>query len=123
MDGGDIKVFNLFTSQEELSFTAHDSYVSNLECSNSERLMLSSASWRGPVSSLWALKNDSITLEYNYPILSLNIIVSKYLIFIRFSMNLEEYCTFSNYDQNKMLGTRNETATVIIDSFFLILFI
>ncbi|XP_025420180.1 protein mahjong isoform X4 [Sipha flava] len=91
-DGGEIKVFNLFTSQEELTFSAHDAYVSHIECSNDERLMVSSASWRGSLSSLWSINNDTINL--------------------RFSLDLEEYCTFSKYDQSKLLGTKNETATI-----------
>lgn len=60
---GEIKVFNLFSSQEELSLTAHDSYIVNLECSNNERLLLSSASWRVPLTSVWSISENSIDLK------------------------------------------------------------
>lgn len=60
---GEIKVFNTFTSQEELTFGAHDSYIVNLECSNDEKLLISSASWRGPLTSIWAISDESITLK------------------------------------------------------------
>ncbi|XP_008184180.1 DDB1- and CUL4-associated factor 1 isoform X1 [Acyrthosiphon pisum] len=89
---GEIKVFNLFTSQEELSFSAHDSYIIDLQCSNDERLLLSSASWRAPLTSIWSITEDAINIKY--------------------SLDHEEYCTFSNYDQNKILGTKAEIATI-----------
>ncbi|VVC46311.1 Hypothetical protein CINCED_3A010795 [Cinara cedri] len=89
---GEVKVFNLFTSQEELSFTAHDSYIVNLECSNNQKLLLSSASWRTPLTSLWSINEDSIVLQY--------------------SLDLEEYCTFSNHYQNKLIGTKAEVASI-----------
>ncbi|XP_050525532.1 protein mahjong isoform X2 [Daktulosphaira vitifoliae] len=89
---GEIKVYNLFTGQEELTFTAHDSYIVNLERSNDERLLLSSASWRPPLTTLWSIDNQSITLKY--------------------SLDDEEYCTFSNYYQNKILGTKGEIASI-----------
>lgn len=58
---GEIKVFNLFTSQEELSFAAHESFVANLECSNNEKLLISSTSWRTPLTTLWGITNETIT--------------------------------------------------------------
>lgn len=60
---GEIKIFNLFSSQEETSFTAHDSYIVHLECSNNERLLLSSASWRMPLTSVWSINENSIDLK------------------------------------------------------------
>ncbi|XP_050427113.1 protein mahjong isoform X2 [Adelges cooleyi] len=89
---GEVKVYNLLTGQEELTFTAHDSYIVNLERSNNERLLLSSATWRAPLTSLWSINDQSITLKY--------------------SLDDEEYCTFSNYCQNKILGTKAEIATI-----------
>ncbi|CAH1724928.1 DDB1- and CUL4-associated factor 1 isoform X2 [Aphis gossypii] len=89
---GEIKVFNLFTSQEELSFSAHDSYIIDLQCSQDERLLISSASWRAPLTSIWSITEDAINLKY--------------------SLDHEEYCTFSNYDQTKLLGTKAEIATI-----------
>lgn len=54
-------MFNLFTSQEELSFSAHDSYIIDLQCSNDERILISSASWRAPLTSIWSITENQIT--------------------------------------------------------------
>lgn len=57
---GEIKVYNAFTSDEILTISAHDSYIVHLERSNDKRLLLSSSTWRAPLSKVW-----SITEEYN----------------------------------------------------------
>jgi len=41
--------------------------------------------------------------------------ILKFYFLSRYSLDNEEYCTFSNYDQNKILGTRAKIATVIIE--------
>lgn len=43
--------------------TAHDSYITNLECSNDGRLLISSSSWRSPLTSLWNINDESIYLK------------------------------------------------------------
>ncbi|XP_029345725.1 DDB1- and CUL4-associated factor 1-like [Acyrthosiphon pisum] len=89
---GKIRVFNLFTSQEELSFLAHEYDIKYLQCSNDERILLSSATWGRSLTSVWSITENTINTKY--------------------SLDNEKYCTFSNYDQNKILGTREKIATI-----------
>lgn len=41
----------------------------------------------------------------------------------RYSLDHEEFCTFSNYDQTKLLGTKAEIATVITEFQLIIIII
>ena len=54
--------------------------------------MLTSCAWRPPLSALWSIQNRQFSLKY--------------------SLNDEEYCEFSNLHQDKILGTKGEQATI-----------
>lgn len=89
---GEVKIFNLSDSNEEFSYSCHESFVNSIKCSKDGRLLLTSCAWRSPMSALWNIENN------------------------RFSQKLqwdeEEYMEFPNIKQDKVLATTGEVATI-----------
>lgn len=46
-----------------MTIPAHDSYIVNMECSNDGRIMLSSASWRSPLTKVWSINERSLEIK------------------------------------------------------------
>ncbi|GBP38185.1 Protein mahjong [Eumeta japonica] len=88
---GDIRVFNLFSGAEENSYQVHESYIHHIQASRDGLLLLASATttWR-PLSALWNLK------EFHQ----------------LFQLDNEEYVEFSKMTDDRIIGTRGETATI-----------
>ncbi|XP_045489571.1 protein mahjong isoform X2 [Pieris rapae] len=89
---GDIRVFNLFSGIEEHSYRVHDSYIIyHIQSSRDGLLLLasSSTSWRTH-SALWNMK------EFEHC----------------FSLDNEEYVEFSKMTDDRIIGTKGETATI-----------
>uniref|UniRef100_A0A1A7X3W6 Vpr (HIV-1) binding protein n=1 Tax=Iconisemion striatum TaxID=60296 RepID=A0A1A7X3W6_9TELE len=54
---GQLKLYNVFTGQEEASYSCHTSAITHLEPSRDGSLLLTSASWSYPLSALWGMKS------------------------------------------------------------------
>lgn len=46
-----------------MTIHAHDSYIVNMECSNNGRILLSSASWRSPLTKVWSINEQSFEMK------------------------------------------------------------
>ncbi|XP_038221450.1 protein mahjong [Zerene cesonia] len=88
---GDIRVFNLFSGVEENSYQVHESYIYHMQASRDGLLLLASSSttWR-TLSALWNMK------EFEQ----------------LFQLDNEEYVEFSKVSDDRIIGTKGETATV-----------
>lgn len=88
---GYVKVFNLFSGQEESSHLFQESYIYHMQASRDGTLLLTStsATWR-PLSALWGLKEFEMRCQFDD----------------------EEYVEFSRLSEERVLGTKGETATV-----------
>ncbi|CAK1597868.1 unnamed protein product [Parnassius mnemosyne] len=89
---GDIRIFNLFSGAEENSYQVHESYIYHMQASRDGLLLLASATttWR-PLSALWNMK------EFEQ---------------LSFQLDNEEYVEFSKMSDERIIGTKGETATV-----------
>ncbi|XP_063836773.1 protein mahjong [Ostrinia nubilalis] len=91
---GDIRIFNLFSGVEESSYQVHDTlhaYICHMQASRDGLLLLASTptTWR-PLSALWNMK------EFEQ----------------LFQLDNEEYVEFSKMSDERIIGTRGETATI-----------
>ncbi|CAH0730545.1 unnamed protein product, partial [Brenthis ino] len=88
---GDIRIFNLFTGIEESSYQVHESYIYHMQASRDGLLLLASSttSWR-TTSALWNMK------EFEQ----------------LFQLDNEEYVEFSKMSDERIIGTKGETASV-----------
>ncbi|KAF9793684.1 hypothetical protein SFRURICE_002343 [Spodoptera frugiperda] len=88
---GDIRVFNLFSGIEENSYQVHESYIYHMQASRDGLLLLASATtpWR-PLSALWNMKEFELL----------------------FQLDNEEYVEFSKMSDERIIGTKGETATI-----------
>ncbi|XP_065091771.1 protein mahjong isoform X3 [Ochlerotatus camptorhynchus] len=89
---GEVKIFNLSDSNEEFSYSCHESYVNSIICSKDGQLLLTSCAWRSPMSALWNIENSRFTQKLTW--------------------EEEEYVEFPNLKQDKVLATTGETATI-----------
>lgn len=88
---GEVKMFNLHSGAEEATFQCHESYISNLQASNDGSLLLTSSTWRRPLSALWGIDN---------------------FFKLMFAMDEDEYVEFSKLNQDRIIGTKGEVATI-----------
>ncbi|XP_072941245.1 protein mahjong [Epargyreus clarus] len=88
---GDIRVFNLFSGTEENSYQVHESYIYHMQASRDGLLLLASSTttWR-TLSALWNMK------EFEQ----------------LFQLDSEEYVEFSKMTDERIIGTKGETATI-----------
>ncbi|XP_046975211.1 protein mahjong isoform X3 [Vanessa cardui] len=88
---GDIRIFNLFTGVEENSYQVHESYIYHMQASRDGCLLLASSttSWR-TLSALWNMK------EFEQ----------------LFQLDNEEYVEFSKMSDDRIIGTKGETASI-----------
>ncbi|XP_063371283.1 protein mahjong [Cydia amplana] len=88
---GDIRIFNLFSGAEEHTYQVHESYIYHMQASRDGLLLLASATttWR-PLSALWNMK------EFEQ----------------MFQLDNEEYVEFSKMSDDRIIGTKGETATI-----------
>lgn len=89
---GGVRVFHINDSTEDFSASCSDSYINNIKCSRNGRLVLTSSTWHTPLSVLWSVENKSFSSKLNF--------------------EDDEYVEFSNLVQDKVLGTKNEKATI-----------
>ncbi|KDR23940.1 protein mahjong [Zootermopsis nevadensis] len=88
---GEVKMFNLHTGSEEATYQCHDSYVYHLQASRDRSLLLTSSTWRRPLSALWSINK---------------------FFEMKFALEEEEYVEFSKLNQDRIIGTKGEIATI-----------
>nr|WRQ97961.1 slime protein [Eoperipatus sp.] len=89
---GEIKQYNIQTRTEEASYNCHTSALTLLEPSQDGKLMLTSASWGRSLSGLWAFQNNSLELMYSF--------------------ENDHFVEFSKLSQDRIIGTKEETAHI-----------
>lgn len=89
---GEVRVFHINDSTEDFSASCSDSYINNIKCSRNGRMVLTSSTWHTPLSVLWSVDNKQFVSKMNF--------------------DDDEYVEFSNLEQDKVLGTKGEKATV-----------
>ncbi|PNF26674.1 DDB1- and CUL4-associated factor 1 [Cryptotermes secundus] len=88
---GEVKMFNLHTGSEEATYQCHESYVYHLQASRDRSLLLTSSTWRRPLSALWSINK---------------------FFEMKFALEEEEYVEFSKLTQDHIIGTKGEIATI-----------
>ncbi|CAL8325380.1 unnamed protein product [Merluccius merluccius] len=88
---GKLKLYNVFTGQEEASYNCHTSAITNLEPSRDGSLLLTSASWSYPLSALWGMKSVFI---------------------MKHSFLGDHYVEFSKLSQDRVIGTKEHVAHI-----------
>lgn len=89
---GEVKVFNINESGEEFSHNFHESFISNIKCSRDGNLIATSCVWRNPLSALWSIENKQFVLKLSW--------------------QEEAYMEFANCSNDRILGTKDEVATI-----------
>uniref|UniRef100_UPI0037E818D7 DDB1- and CUL4-associated factor 1-like n=1 Tax=Semicossyphus pulcher TaxID=241346 RepID=UPI0037E818D7 len=88
---GHLKVFNVFSGQEEASCTCHISAITHLEPSRDGKLLLTSAPWSEPLSALWSIDG----------------VFSRKHSFVD-----DNYVEFSKLSQDRVIGTKDQVAQI-----------
>ncbi|XP_056129315.1 DDB1- and CUL4-associated factor 1-like [Lampris incognitus] len=88
---GQLKLYNVFTGQEEASYNCHSSAITHLQPSRDGSLLLTSASWSYPLSALWGMKSVFIM---NHSFLD------------------DHYVEFSKLSQDRVIGTKEHIAQI-----------
>ncbi|XP_071776891.1 DDB1- and CUL4-associated factor 1-like [Centroberyx gerrardi] len=88
---GQLKLYNVFTGQEEASYSCHSSAITHLEPSRDGSLLLTSASWSYPLSALWGMKSVFI---------------------MKHSFLGDHYVEFSKLSQDRVIGTKEHIAHI-----------
>lgn len=89
---GEVKLFNLQSGSEVSAHQCHDSYISQVQCSQTNSLLLTSSTWRRPLSACWNLQD--LTFQK------------------MFTMEEEDYVEFSKLSGDRIIGTKSVTATI-----------
>lgn len=90
--GGEVKVFNINESGEDFSNNYHESFISSIKCSRDGNLIATSCVWRNPLSALWSIENKQFQLKLSW--------------------QEEAYMEFANCSNDRILGTKEEAATI-----------
>uniref|UniRef100_A0A3P8W8V5 DDB1- and CUL4-associated factor 1 n=1 Tax=Cynoglossus semilaevis TaxID=244447 RepID=A0A3P8W8V5_CYNSE len=88
---GRLKLYNVFSGEEEASYTCHTSAITHLEPSKDGNLLLTSASWSVPLSALWSM--DGVFSMKN-------------------SFVDDHYVEFSKLSQDRVIGTKDQVAHI-----------
>ncbi|CAH2000052.1 unnamed protein product [Acanthoscelides obtectus] len=86
---GEIHLFN-HSGNEVGGFSAHENYIVHLDPNRTGDLMLTSSTWGKPISALWDMKSSNMKIPFDD----------------------EEYVEFSKVNQDRIIGTRGEIATI-----------
>lgn len=87
---GEVKIFNIHSGAEEsVSIQCHDSYIVHIEPNKTGSLIITSSTWGRPLSSLW---NNNFIIQQSF--------------------EEEEYIEFSKLTQDRIIGTKGESATI-----------
>lgn len=89
---GEAKAFNINHGTEEFSSRCHSYIIDSIQANRTGDLVLTSASWRSPLSVLWSIKDNDFVSKIQF--------------------NDEFYCEFSKLSQDKIIGTQNDVSLV-----------
>ncbi|XP_014100359.2 protein mahjong isoform X2 [Bactrocera oleae] len=89
---GEVKAFNLSTGTEVFSSVCHSYVVDSIISNRAGDLVLTSCSWRSPLSVLWSIQHNEFTTKLSF--------------------GDDYYCEFNNLTQDKVLGTQNDCAII-----------
>lgn len=92
LQSGEVKCFNINEGTDEFNYNCHESSITSVKVSRDGKLVITSSSWRSPLSALWSIDGRQFTPKHQW--------------------EDEESCEFSNLVQDKILGTRAEVATI-----------
>lgn len=87
---GEAKAFNINHGTEEFSSRCHSYIIDSIQANRTGDLVLTSASWRSPLSVLWSIKDMDFVSKIQF--------------------NDEFYCEFSKLSQDKIIGTQNDVS-------------
>ncbi|XP_011187947.1 protein mahjong isoform X2 [Zeugodacus cucurbitae] len=89
---GEVKAFNLSTGTEVFSSVCHSYVVDSIISNRVGDLVLTSCSWRSPLSVLWSIQHNEFATKLSFAD--------------------DYYCEFNNLTQDKVLGTQNDCAII-----------
>ncbi|KAI5735047.1 hypothetical protein M8J77_013441 [Diaphorina citri] len=89
---GKVYIYSCRTAEELLNYSCHESYISNMEVDNKNNLLLTSSTWRRPLSALWSVQNGVFEFKHGFAD--------------------EELVVFSHQTPLKVIGTKGETAVI-----------
>ncbi|XP_075570635.1 DDB1- and CUL4-associated factor 1 isoform X4 [Pelecanus crispus] len=89
---GQLKLYNVFSGQEEASYNCHNSAITHLEPSRDGSLLLTSATWSQPLSALWGMKSV-FDMKHSFPD--------------------DHYVEFSKHSQDRVIGTKGDIAHIL----------
>ncbi|XP_017473218.1 PREDICTED: protein mahjong isoform X1 [Rhagoletis zephyria] len=89
---GEVKAFNLSSGAEIFSSVCHSYVVDSINSNRAGDLVLTSCSWRSPLSVLWSIKHNEFASKLSFAD--------------------DYYCEFNNLTQDKVLGTQNDCAII-----------
>ncbi|KAL0977951.1 hypothetical protein UPYG_G00163700 [Umbra pygmaea] len=88
---GQLKLYNVFSGQEEASYSCHSSAITHLEPSRDGSLLLTSSSWSVPLSALWSMQS---------------------VFQMKHSFSDDHYVEFSKLSQDRVIGTKDQVAHI-----------
>ncbi|XP_040214679.1 DDB1- and CUL4-associated factor 1 isoform X1 [Rana temporaria] len=88
---GQLKLYNVFSGQEEASYNCHISAITHLEPSRDGSLLLTAATWSQPLSALWGMKSV-FDMKHSFPD--------------------DHYVEFSKHSQDRVIGTKEDVAHI-----------
>ncbi|XP_018428604.1 PREDICTED: protein VPRBP [Nanorana parkeri] len=88
---GLLKLYNVFSGQEEASYNCHISAITHLEPSRDGSLLLTAATWSQPLSALWGMKSV-FDMKHSFPD--------------------DHYVEFSKHSQDRVIGTKEDVAHI-----------
>lgn len=87
LHSGEVKVYNN-ESGDEYTYPCHSSRINNVKVSRDGTLLLTSSTWRAPLSAVWSIEKNQFSMKAVF--------------------DDEEYLEFSKVNEDKILGTGNE---------------
>uniref|UniRef100_A0A667X0K5 DDB1- and CUL4-associated factor 1 n=1 Tax=Myripristis murdjan TaxID=586833 RepID=A0A667X0K5_9TELE len=88
---GHLKLYNVFSGEEEANYTCHTSAITHLEPSRDGKLLLTSASWSVPLSALWNMDG---------------------VFSMKQSFVDDHYVEFGKLTQDRVIGTKDQVAHI-----------
>lgn len=89
---GEAKVFAINDGTEMFSCRCHSFLIDSIQANRKGDLVITSSSWRSPLSVLWNISNNEFASKVQF--------------------NDEFYCEFSKQSEDKIIGTQNDVSRV-----------
>lgn len=90
---GEAKVFHISDGSELFSSRCHSYLIDSVQANRKGNLVLTSSSWRSPLSVLWSISNNDFASKVQF---------------------IDEfYCEFSKQSQDKIIGTQSDVSILL----------